>query len=58
MKLSTLRIKRNGMIQCEIQISFVEDKGNGGFCRVGGSDMGRENDRDEFFQIKKKTISC
>ena len=46
------------MIQCEIQISFVEDKGNGGFCRVGGSDMGRENDRDEFFQIKKKTISC
>lgn len=29
--------------------------GNGGFCWVGGSEMGKECDGGEFFQLKKKS---
>lgn len=54
MKFFTSSVKGNGMIQFQIHINMDEDEGSGSFCRVGGSEMGRENDRNEFFQIKKK----
>lgn len=55
MKLFTSSVKGNGMIQFQIHINTDEDEGSGSFCRVGGSEIGRENDRNEFFQIKNKT---
>lgn len=59
MKLFTLSVKGNGMIQFQVHRNSDEDKGNGSFCRVGGSEMGREEDRNTFFQITKRKIrSC
>lgn len=55
MKLFTSSVEGNGMIQFQIHINTNEDEGSGSFCRVGGSEIGRENDRNEFFQIKNKT---
>lgn len=58
MKLFTLSVKGNGMLQFHIHINSDEDKGNGGICKVEGSEMGREKDRNEFFQRLKKNVSC
>lgn len=44
------------MMQFQICIDSDKDTGNGGSGWVAGCEVGRENERNEFFPIRKKSI--